>query len=618
MLRGILIRRRLAECTWLGLVTIVGVGAALAFEPLPTTKNDFHGPATQPLSLTDAPVSALVCSFCHGSYNEEWEPYTRWTGTMMAQASRDPVFHAALTVANQDAPFAGDTCLRCHAPIGWYQGRSEPPDGSGLSGADLEGVSCSICHRMVDPVYTPGVSPAEDEAIIAALAEPQVNPHNAYLVLDPNDRRRGPFDLAADWADRGGFFFHQFLQSPFHLESQLCASCHDVSLPHYSLNDQGEYRANEFDTPAPSFDKRQMYPEQRTYSEWAASLFAQGPVELNGRFGGNQTAVSSCQDCHMPKVTGQGCAFDPPERTDLPQHNFAGSNTWVLRAINALYPQNETMMSDEVVDAAVARNIDMLQRASDMELTADAGALNVRIINFSGHKLPSGYAEGRRMWVNVRFLDGSGNLVAERGHYDTTSAELNEADTKVYEGRSAVTDPLVTTITGVAGPSLHLVLNNQWVMDNRIPPMGFTNAAFENGQAAPVAYSYADGQYWDDTPYPIPAGARRADVTVYYQTSSKEYMEFLRDNAGTGPDSPGQIAYDQWVTWGMSTPVAIDTGSINLGCPCDWNSNGALNSQDFFDFLNAFFANNADFNSDGTTNSQDFFDFLGCFFAGCP
>jgi hypothetical protein len=55
-----------------------------------------------------------------------------------------------------------------------------------------------------------------------------------------------------------------------------------------------------------------------------------------------------------------------------------------------------------------------------------------------------------------------------------------------------------------------------------------------------------------------------------------------------------------------------------LTCPCDWNHNFVLNSQDFFDFINGFFAGNADYNNSGATTSQDFFDFLTCFFAPPP
>jgi hypothetical protein len=61
-------------------------------------------------------------------------------------------------------------------------------------------------------------------------------------------------------------------------------------------------------------------------------------------------------------------------------------------------------------------------------------------------------------------------------------------------------------------------------------------------------------------------------------------------------------------------------------CPCNFNADGFLNSQDFFDFIACFFAPPgscaaADYNADTFINSQDFFDFLGCFFApppGCP
>jgi hypothetical protein len=55
-------------------------------------------------------------------------------------------------------------------------------------------------------------------------------------------------------------------------------------------------------------------------------------------------------------------------------------------------------------------------------------------------------------------------------------------------------------------------------------------------------------------------------------------------------------------------------------CPADFNGDGIVNSQDFFDFIGCFFTPGcplADFNHDGTPNSQDFFDFLVVFFMAC-
>lgn len=101
---------------------------------------------------------------------------------------------------------------------------------------------------------------------------------------------------------------------------------------------------------------------ERTYSEWKASAwdtlkvsdFAGLPADLK-RIGGapewasrfpeytssdtapfNPPRTFSCQTCHMPPVTGQGCNKNPPVRTDLPLHDQTGGNTWVPEAMLCL------------------------------------------------------------------------------------------------------------------------------------------------------------------------------------------------------------------------------------------------------------------------------------------
>ncbi len=71
----------------------------------------------------------------------ETETWHAWQGSMMAQAGRDPLFFAALDVANAGAANAGEYCLRCHMPSGWLKGRSSTPDGSEMEGQDREGIS---------------------------------------------------------------------------------------------------------------------------------------------------------------------------------------------------------------------------------------------------------------------------------------------------------------------------------------------------------------------------------------------------------------------------------------------------------------------------------------------
>jgi hypothetical protein len=273
----------------------------------------------------------------------------------------------------------------------------------------------------------------------------------------------------------------------------------------------------------------------------------------------------------MPTTTGTACqpVLGGAVRSDLPLHDFHGSNSWVLDAVRNLYPDNETGLSAQSVADAHARTNQMLANAVDVQaFTTPNGSLGVRVVNQSGHKLPTGYTEGRRMWVNVKFYNGSNVLIAERGAYNAGTATLTTGDTKVYEAVQGL-DAAMAALSGLPmGPSFHFILNNVIVSDNRIPPRGFSNAAFDLVQAKPVGAVYAEQQYWDDTIYTVPANAARADVFVYHQTSSKEYMEFLLNTNVT--NSAGTVAYNEWVAAGKSAPILMKSATVDLfngACP---------------------------------------------------
>ena len=170
----------------------------------------------------------------------------------------------------------------------------------------------------------------------------------------------------------------------------------------------------------------------------------------------------------------------------------------------------------------------------------------------------------------------------------TDTAELTTGDTKVYEAVHTISDDIAEATNLPYNAHFHLALNNVIEFDNRIPPVGFENDAFEAIQAAPVGYTYEDGQHWDDTFYAIPKGATKAVVTLYYQTTSKEYIEFLRDANVT--DTNGQEAYDLWVSNGKSAPVDMDVKVINLSMPLvgDVNGDGSVNVDDLLLLLAAW------------------------------
>jgi hypothetical protein len=298
---------------------------------------------------------------------------------------------------------------------------------------------------------------------------------------------------------------------------------------------------------------------ERTYSEWLNSAYNSTGGVHAPQFAGNKPdgRVATCQDCHLRDVSGRGA--DPaqfasvPLRPDLPLHDMTGSSTWLPLLLAERYPGQ---VNAAAATAGVARATTMLRQAASLALRESPSQLRVLVTNETGHKLPTGYPEGRRMWINVKFYSPTMELVGESAAYNPgTGALTRDADARIYEVHPGIDTNLSTLLGLPLGPSLHFVLNNRIFEDNRIPPRGFSNATFAAFGGAPAGHTYADGQYWDDALYTLPGEASRAEVRLYFQSTSKEFVEFLRDENRT--NTKGQELYDLWNNNGKCPPTLM-------------------------------------------------------------
>jgi hypothetical protein len=529
----------------------------------PAGSVDFTPHGTQPGLSYDLQVSDQ-CASCHSNNGDPealaFRPYSSWSGSMMANATRDPLFWAALDVANNDAPGSGDFCLRCHTPRGWLDGRVVKPGFNPLPGtpeqgasgcllrgdydspddinSDFGGLSCHFCHRMMpegpngEPGYTENASIWIDDAPCTNTGE-----------FEPC--RRGPYD----YTDGAGEPPHPWDYSEYHTQSAICGSCHNVTSP-----DTGSGPLKTLKL-ADGFDTGIAFPIERTFAEWQRSAYP-------------GMADKQCQNCHMPQAedpNASACSFGGNRAGNLAVHEFVGGNTWIPGIIKGQYANGLEQGGPERAasfDQTIQWARDLLGTAAEVETMiqsytppgggAGSMAVRVKVTNHSGHKLPSGYGEGRRMWLNLQVKDAKGALVFESAAYDSATAELGvDAQARVYEVLQGIFDHNGTDtcdVSDAAGdPMFHFVLNDCVAKDNRIPPAGFKPSTIEdpNGyEVAPVpAGIYPETMpgsgilvNYDTVDYAVPVpvgtlGPLTATARLYYQTSSKEYIEFLRDEA---------------------------------------------------------------------------------------
>jgi hypothetical protein len=641
------------------LALVIAFGASFAADTVPVV---IEQPGTQPMEVGN-PETPDKCDNCHGGFDPNVEPNYNWRGSMMAQAGRDPIFWATMAIAEQDFDGSGDLCIRCHSTAGWISGRSTPTDGSGLNNnIDADGVECDFCHTSTNP---------DNSEHLGVMFDPYIaNQQDLPGPLQPGDAEgyygSGMASLWGD-SDKLGPYLdtaarHKMLQSKFHRSVDFCGTCHDVSNPavgNLAHNNGTQPTADPViadgslegpvDTKAAFNNPPYKYGVvERTFSEYKASKvpgtlvseYVNLPTELQaGAFKAAYDAAMydpnninpnepnyedgaerffSCQTCHMPPRNGKGCNKpNAPQRTDVPQHDMTGGNYWMGDAILYLDSIGKLRIGDRLNNTQIAAIQDGKMRA--METLDEAASLSViddtvKVVNLTGHKLISGYPEGRRMWLNIKWYDADGGMIHEDGAYGPIDVsvpnpaggpdvqvesilDLSGTNTKIYEAHYGMTKEWAAQLIGLGYPenlalsynryddtvvhtlgdlatadpgtefeTFHFVLNNVVHKDNRIPPYGMDYEIARKRNALPTPPAQYGGtpggtyNHWDVVDLTPPQDAVSATIDLLYQPTSWEYIQFLYlANNGSIPflAEEGINMLDAWLNNGMAAPYIM-------------------------------------------------------------
>ncbi|WP_421863783.1 YncE family protein [Motiliproteus sp.] len=373
-------------------------------------------------------TSSVACSRCHSDLFDQWVDSNH---RLMGESN--PYYRVMEDVA---AAAEGEGfrrwCVACHSPQRLTSGlpfRGEEnhmfeKGGTSIKQAyeqgktDLdEGTGCLFCHRITE-MEDPG--------------------GNAPYTVDLKNREQYVFEEssieAARWLGdkqinaKPEVHAESYLQ-PFYKDERYCKGCH-----------------NEF---APGSGALIV----DTWGEWAASSF-NNPDDPSKHRG--------CIDCHLVGDISKIGQKQPGLATDggaiqenLVTHQFTGANHHLVGLRNK---EQERM------------SLELLRTSAEIEQRLVDGVLEVVVHNRgAGHALPTGVADFRQFWLEVRVSDAEGNEIYRSGVADDKGNLPDDSRLFMKVFGDAEGNPV----------KLHFWRFEKMLSDTRIPADGSRTERFE-------------------------------------------------------------------------------------------------------------------------------------------
>lgn len=503
---------------------LVAAVTAQSRPPVPGSATAGAAGATPPALFE----SADRCQACHNQLTtpsgEDVSMGTAWQTTMMANAARDPYWHAAVRRESIDFPAAQSAieaeCSKCHMPMARIEAHAVGREGTVFANLPIgahatragrlaaDGVSCSVCHQITKEKL------GTRESFGGNLDIDLTTPWGTRGMFGPFEVDKGRTTIMRSATN------FQPGQGTHIQSSEMCATCH--TLYTHAL--------------APGADPKSEMPEQVPYQEWEHSAYKDS---------------QSCQSCHMPIVKEPvriSSVWGEP-REGVSRHTFFGGNFLMMRVFARYGAELGVTVASKEFERAAERTIAHLQAESAtlaIESAAIANgrlAVDVAVDNRAGHKLPTAYPS-RRAWIHLDVRDAAGRSIFEsgavrpngaivgndndeaEGRFEPHYAEIDRPDeVQVYE--AVMVDPKGVPTTG-------LLTAVRFVKDNRLLPRGFDKATAPTGIAvqgsAATDVDFAGGR--DRVRYLVQTGNAAGPFTVRaelrYQSIGYRWAENLR------------------------------------------------------------------------------------------
>lgn len=390
--REIFDRIKMLVVCFISSLTIVGIAMADGPRPLPPVPTGLFSPSNaRTLDGKLIPESdffpASRCAACHQ------DTHAGWSLSLHRNAAREPFYResADILLRTRGIEFTRH-CESCHTPVALFSGALTKHSGkpeAPFTKLDDEGVTCSVCHSIVEARV--------DGTGSFTIRRP------ALLAKEDGTPIFGNFTDAQILADVPGH--KRAVMRPLLRTPEFCATCHKVVAP-------------------PELNGYKNIKGFSAYDEWqqsGASLESVLPFY-------RRDARADCRACHMPKIDSYN---DRAAKNGLiASHRWPGANT----AAPLFYGQTEQVDLIEKFLSSNVLSVDIfaLHRETTGEFIAPLNSTGENRIALkpgeevvaevvasnrnAAHSFPPEVRDLYEAWIELEAIDESGKTIFHSGY----------------------------------------------------------------------------------------------------------------------------------------------------------------------------------------------------------